>query len=264
MSPNPDLSPTLLPQILQPRGLAARRRWRLSAVPASALVFSVLLAGCSSLPWNSTQAEEEAARNALYAAEARSVAQAQAAASAASSPEPPPALPAPPVVLPAPDAVARVLTYSERVRTMPTVELNQELSRLIAPSEANAPASQVQLSLVLSQLRQLPELIKAQELLARVLANASLDAQPLHPLARLLAFRYGEQRRLEDQLEKERQQTREVQRKLDQTTERLEALKAIERSLTTRPPPPPAPAQVPAPAPAPASAPASRGRTASP
>ena len=264
MSPNPELSPTLLPQILPPRALAARRRWRLCAEPASALVFSVLLAGCSSLPWKLTRGEEEAARNALYAAEARSVAQAQAAANAASSPEPPPELPAPPVVLPAPDAVARVLAYSERVRTMPTAELNQELARMAVPSEANAPASQVQLSLILSQLRQLPELIKAQELLARVLANASLDAQPLHPLARLLAFRYGEQRRLEDQLEKERQQTREVQRKLDQTNERLEALKAIERSLTTRPPPLPAPAQVPAPAPAPASAPASRSRTASP
>ena len=262
MFPNPDLSPTLLPHILPPPGLAARRRLRLAAVPAFALVFSVALAGCSCLPWNSTQAEEEAARNALYAAEARAVAQAQAAASAASSPEPPPA---PPVVLPAPDAVARVLTYSERVRTMPTVELNQELARMTVPSEANVPASQVQLSLILSQLRQLPELIKAQELLARVLANASLDAQPLHPLARLLAFRYGEQRRLEDQLEKERQQTREVQRKLDLTNERLEALKAIERSLTTRPPPPPpAAAQVPAPAPAPASAPASRGRTTPP
>ena len=251
MFPNPELSPALLRR----PGRAARKLGRLSAVPASALVFSVLLAGCSSLPWKSTRAEEEAARNALYAAEARAVAQAQAAASAASSPEPPPA---PPVVLPAPDAIARVLTYSERVRTMPTVELNQELARMTVPSEANVPASQVQLSLILSQLRQLPELIKAQELLARVLANASLDAQPLHPLARLLAFRYGEQRRLEDQLEKERQQTREVQRKLDQTHERLEALKAIERSLTTRPPAPPAPAQ----APAPASAPASRGRTA--
>ena len=91
-----------------------------------------------------------------------------------------------------------------------------------------------------------------------MLANAGPEAQPLHPLARLLAFRYGEQRRLEDQLEKERQQTREVQRKLDQTSERLEALKAIERSLTARPPVPPAPVQAPAPAPAPP--PASRSR----
>ena len=263
MFPNPDLSP---PRLRRP-GRAARKLGWLFAVPVFALVFSVALAGCNSLPWKPTRAEEEAAQKAHVAAQARAAAQAKADASAASNPEPPPAPPAPPAlpaVLPVPDVVVRVLVYAERVRSMPTVELNQELARLAAPGEASVPASQVQLSLLLSQLRQLPELIKAQELLARVLANAGPDAQPLHPLARLLAFRYGEQRRLEDQLEKERQQTREVQRKLDQTNERLEALKAIERSLTTRPPPPPAPAQVPAPAPAPASAPASRGRTAPP
>jgi len=263
MFSNPDIPPTLLPTplppIFPPPALAVRRGLRLSAMPASALFISVVLAGCSALPWKSTRAEEEAARNAVYAAEARAVAQARAAAGAASSAEPPPALPAPPVVQPVPDAVARVLIYAERVRTMPTVELNQELARMTAPGEANIPASQVQLALVLSHFRQLPELVKAQELLTRLLANASPEAQPLHPLARLLAYRYGEQRRLEDQLEKERQQTREVQRRLDQTNERLEALKAIERSLTTRPPPPAA-----AQAPAPATAPASRGRTTPP
>ena len=61
-----------------------------------------------------------------------------------------------------------------------------------------------------------------------------------------------EQRRVEEQLEKQTQQTREVQRRLDQTNERLEALKAIERSLTSR-----------SPAPA-ASAPASRARAHTP
>ncbi|OYY47751.1 MAG: hypothetical protein B7Y54_15610, partial [Polaromonas sp. 35-63-240] len=148
-----------------------------------------------------------------------------------------------------------------RVRQMQPAELSQEATRLAAPADAAAPGNQLQLSLVLSQLRQLPELIRAQELLGRVLANASPDAQALHPLARLLAFRYGEQRRLEEQLDKERQQTRDVQRRLDQTNERLEALKAIERSLTTRPPAPPVPAAAPASAaPAPSSAPASRGR----
>ena len=58
----------------------------------------------------------------------------------------------------------------------------------------------------------------------------------MHPLARLLASRYAEQRRLEEQLDKQNQQLRDVQRRLDQTNERLEALKAIERSLTSRSP----------------------------
>ena len=92
----------------------------------------------------------------------------------------------------------------------------------------------MQLSLVLSQLHQLSELVQAQELMGRVLANTDSEAQALHPLAGLLAARFGAQRRLEEQLEKQMQQTREVQRRLDLTHERLEALKAIERSLTNR------------------------------
>ena len=128
------------------------------------------------------------------------------------------------------DELTRVLAYADRVRQMPPPELGQEVSRLASP--ATAP-DQLQLALALSQLRQLPELIRAQELLARVLANA--EAQALHPLARLLAARYGEQRRLEEQLDRQTQQTRDVQRRLDQTNDRLEALKSIERSLSSRP-----------------------------
>ena len=148
---------------------------------------------------------------------------------------------APPVAPPAPDneALVRVLAYADRVRAMSGTELNQEVTRL---GNAYIPANQLQLAVVLAQLRQMPELIRAQELLTRLLANPDAEAQPLHPLARLLASRYGEQRRLEDLLDKQGQQTREVQRRLDQTHERLEALKAIERSLTSRPPPPPPPA----------------------
>lgn len=128
------------------------------------------------------------------------------------------------------DELTRVLAYADRVRQMPPPELGQEVSRLASPATA---LEQLELALALSQLHQLPELIRAQELLARVLAN--VEAQALHPLARLLAARYGEQRRLEEQLDRQTQQTRDVQRRLDQTNDRLEALKAIERSLTSRP-----------------------------
>lgn len=140
---------------------------------------------------------------------------------------------------PAGQTVMQLLAYADRVRAMNGAELNQEATRLSHPT---LPGEQLQLALVLSQLRQTPELIRAQELLTRLLANAEPDAQMLHPLARLLAARYGEQRRLEDLLDKQSQQTREVQRRLDQTSERLEALKAIERSLTNRPHAPAAPA----------------------
>lgn len=242
MSSNPD-----------PYSPGARTRWWLPLLMALA---AALLAACGFMPSFSARARasDEAARK---AAETAADTAARAAARPASSPQPE----APPAPPPVPDGVARMLAYAERVRQMQPAELSQEATRLAAPADAAAPGNQLQLSLVLSQLRQLPELIRAQELLGRVLANASPDAQALHPLARLLAFRYGEQRRLEEQLDKERQQTRDVQRRLDQTNERLEALKAIERSLTTRPPAPPVPAAAPVPAaPAPSSAPASRGR----
>lgn len=187
---------------------------------------ATLLTGCGWLPFG--KGEEEAAnRPAAPAANAP-----QPAASAVVSPKPPAPALAVPVPAPDPEALARMLAYAERVRLMPAAELNPEATRL---GEQPGPASQLQLALVLSQLRQLPELVRAQELLARVLGNADVEAQALHPLARLLAARYGEQRRVEEQLEKQTQQTREVQRRLDQTNERLEALKAIERSLTSRP-----------------------------
>ena len=176
--------------------------------------------------------------------------------------EPPPAPAQPAAAEPQAQAVplARVLTYAERVRSMPAAELSSEAARLGAPTESSVPANQMQLALVLGQTRQLPDLIRAHELVGRVLGNTSAEAQPLHTLARMLAFRYGEQRRVEDQLDKERQQSRELQKKLDQTHERLEALKAIERSLTARPPPPPVAPVAPA---APASAP-SRRRSSAP
>ena len=146
--------------------------------------------------------------------------------------------PTPPVAHTAPQAsepVLSLLVYAERVRRMQPAEWSQEVTRL---GDAASPTDQVQLALVLSQFRQLPEFQRAQDLLGRVLANPS--AQALHPLVGMLAYRLGEQRRLEDLLDKQNQQTRELQRRLDQTTDRLEALKAIERSLNSRHPQTPA------------------------
>ena len=187
-----------------------------------ALLASALLAACSS----GGPAPERGADTAAAQAARAAVSAAQAARPSASQP----AAPLPEAVVFASGMTLRMLAYAERVRVMPPAELTQEAARL---GDAASPEAQIQLSLVLSQLRQLPELIRAQELLARVLGNG--DAQPLHPLARLLASRYAEQRRLEEQLDRQNQQLRDVQRRLDQTNERLEALKAIERSLTSRP-----------------------------
>jgi len=206
-----------------PSALAARtpRRGWLPVLAASAL-----LAACTS----GGPAPERGVDTAAVQAARAAASAAEAARASASQPTP-----LPESVVFASGMTLRMLAYAERVRLMQPAELTQEAGRL---GDAASPEAQIQLSLVLSQLRQLPELIRAQELLARVLGNT--EAQALHPLARLLASRYSEQRRLEEQLEKQNQQLRDVQRRLDQTNERLEALKAIERSLTSRPPVAPA------------------------
>jgi hypothetical protein len=202
------------------------RRGERSGCWLPALVASTLLAACGNPPPVPERGADTAAVQAARAA-------ASAAEATRASANPP--TPLPEAVVLASGMTLRMLAYAERVRLMQPPELTQEAGRL---GDAASPEAQIQLSLVLSQLRQLPELIRAQELLARVLGNA--DAQALHPLARLLASRYSEQRRLEEQLDRQNQQLRDVQRRLDQTNERLEALKAIERSLTSRPPAAPA------------------------
>ncbi len=189
---------------LKPESLTPRAR---IALGAGLGALALLLAGCS--------------------------APASAGSASAAAPAAPPASAS--VALPPAEAAMLLLAYADHVRMLSTPELVQEIVRLGNPS---APSEQLQLALALGQLRQTPELARAQELLNRILNSAAPDAQPLQPLARLLAARYGEQRRVEEQLEKQAQQLREAQRRLDQTRERLEALKAIERSLTSRLPAP--------------------------
>ena len=194
---------------------ARRRLWA-----SGGLLAAALLTGCT-LPATLKVAPEAAPTTAT-----------PPAASPGHPPSPPLATPHRAAPAPASEELLQALAYADRMRTLSVAELGQEVTRLNHPV---VPLDQLQLALALSQLRQTPELMRAQELLSRLLANTDAQAQALHPLARLLAARYGEQRRLEDLLDKQNQQTRDVQRRLEQTHERLEALKAIERSLISRP-----------------------------
>ena len=139
--------------------------------------------------------------------------------------------------------VAAALAYADKVRTLGPPELAGEISRLGEPGEV--PLTQVQLALALAQTRQGADLARAQGLLQRVAANQAPEAQQLAPLARLLSARYGEQRRVEDERDKQSQQLKDSQRRIDQLNDRLEALRAIERSFSrpsNHPPGPPVPA----------------------
>jgi hypothetical protein len=175
-------------------------------------------------------------------------------AACASQPKPPPeadALPPPPVmprVMPveaeprAPATqpaslftlitqgpVAAMLSYADKTRSLNGGELGAEISRIGDPGDS--PTTQMQLALLLSQTRVPADLARALGLLQRVIANPSPEAQPLQPLARALAARYVEQRRVEDDRDKQVQQLRDSQRRIDQLNDRIEALRAIERSF---------------------------------
>ncbi|MDM0011231.1 hypothetical protein QTH87_02155 [Variovorax sp. J22P168] len=134
-----------------------------------------------------------------------------------------------------------MLAYADKVRPLGQPELAAELNRL--GDLVETPAVQVQMAIVLAQTRVPADLARATGLLQKVIANPSADALPLQPLARTLAARYAEQRRVEDDRDKQAQQLRDSQRRIDQLNDRIEALRAIERSFAR---PNPAPAAVPA------------------
>jgi TolA-binding protein len=89
----------------------------------------------------------------------------------------------------------------------------------------------MQVALLLAQTRVPADLARSLGLLQRVISNPTADAQPLQPLARLLAARFLEQRKVEDDRDRQAQQARDAQRRIDQLNDRIEALRAIERSF---------------------------------
>lgn len=143
---------------------------------------------------------------------------------------PPPASPV--AAAPAPQGahpLEAALGYAERVRSLPPAELAQEVQRL--GDTGYAPLRALQLAVALGQSRTPPNVTRAQALLQRVLADPDGDAQALKPFARLLAVQLAEQRRADEQAERQAQQLRDAQRRIEQLNDRLEAVRAIERSL---------------------------------
>ncbi|MDY0748445.1 hypothetical protein SNE35_28355 [Paucibacter sp. R3-3] len=132
-----------------------------------------------------------------------------------------------PEVLPADAAARELLAYHARLRALPPAELAAELR----PRDESTPGAATRLALALMTSHATGELVRAQALLDQVLRDPTPEAAAWKPLARLLADSLAEQRRLDDQAERQGQQLRDLQRRLDAANEKLEALKAIERSL---------------------------------
>lgn len=134
-----------------------------------------------------------------------------------------------PEVSPADRAARDFLEYHERLRTMPRTDLPRELARLEGQA---GPEGVIQLALALGQTRNPPDTVRALGMLETLSRSTDPAAAPWLPLARLLIGRYTEQRRVEEQAERQAQQLRDSQRRIDQLNSQMEALKAIERSLS--------------------------------
>ena len=146
---------------------------------------------------------------------------------------PAPAPPLVPLATPADLATREMLAFHERARQWTGADLAREMARR---GEAIAdPRASFELAMLLGQSRNNGDLARALALLDGLLRSTAPEAAPWQPLARLVAAQLAEQRRVEEQLERQHQQARENQRRVDQLSQKLEALKAIERSLTTRP-----------------------------
>lgn len=134
-----------------------------------------------------------------------------------------------PVVAPTDNAARIVLNLNDRLRQMSPLELAQE----VAPRDDAAlpPGNAVQLALALMFSHANGETFRAQTLLDQVLRDARPEADEWRPMAQFLVDRVAEQRRMEGELDKTRLARDDLQRRLDDANRKLEALKAIERSL---------------------------------
>jgi len=203
-------------------------RWRSALAP----LLAVGLAGCAVVP-------EPPAPAPPVVAPAEPPAPPTTAA-----PEPTPAPPTAQLAEPEPGpqqladmATRRVLAYQERLRELAPTELAREQARLAEP--ASDPGQALELALLLSTTRQPGDLLRALGLVEPLARPGGPPAW--RPIARLLQARLAEQRRLEEQAERQAQQLRDQQRRLDQLNSQLEALKNTECSLVTRPAAPPQP-----------------------
>jgi hypothetical protein len=126
-----------------------------------------------------------------------------------------------------------LLDHAERLRSLTAPELLAHILALGDPG--HQPVRQMQLALALTYTHQPPDTARALGLLQRVINHTAPESAPFKSLARILASRLMDQRRLEDAVDRQAQQLRDSTRRIEQLNERLEAMRAIERSLMPRP-----------------------------
>lgn len=131
------------------------------------------------------------------------------------------------------DEVAPLLAYHQSLHRMTQGELLKELSSIML--QQRTPKTALQTGLILMLTRGSGDLARAQSNFDSVIGSTEPEAEGLKPLAQLLSSHCAEARRLAEASDRLSLQLRETQRKSEQLSETLEALKAIERGLPVRP-----------------------------
>lgn len=126
-----------------------------------------------------------------------------------------------------------MLAYHRALDNASQAELSKELAALNhAPAGAE---TEVRKAIVLSAMRDGARLVRARTILAGVLLMDDPDALALRPLVEWMISNNTELRRLALLGDKQAQQLKDLQRRFDQSNEKLEAMKRIESSQPASP-----------------------------
>lgn len=143
-----------------------------------------------------------------------------------------------PTQLEAPGVVP-ALAFYQSLQRMPVAEMTRE--RTVLTSQPGGPGNQLRLAMLFGHPRGPLDLNRALNLLESILKSSDPAAQPLQPLARVLADNYNERLKLDGQLDKQGVQLKDSQRKVEESQrkalelqEKLNGLADIERTLAPR------------------------------
>lgn len=128
--------------------------------------------------------------------------------------------------------VDNLLMYFQKIRLTPAVDLSRSLTALAG--QAKTPYRELQRAIILSVLRGNGDLTRAQTSLDGVVKSNEISAENLKPIASMLIVHVAELRRLDEFVDKQNQQLKESQRRIEQLNQKLEDLKTMERLLPSR------------------------------
>jgi hypothetical protein len=140
---------------------------------------------------------------------------------------------APLVAAPAKSVVDRLFAYRRWLDSASQADLNKELSALNGVS--TSAESEVRKAMVLCAMRDSARLARARTILDNVLLMSDSDALALRPLVEWMIDNNTELRRVTSLNERQTLQLKDTQRRFDQLSEKLEAMKRIETSQPASP-----------------------------